>query len=96
MIEKVKEFLHFKESRKISILKTTRYVMWKMAMLLFIKINVDGAALSNLGFLGVGCIARDHDGHWLAGFTKQIGIGIVLHAEVYAIMIALQWALAKG
>ena len=50
----------------------------------FIKINIDGSALDNLGIAGAGGILRNHLGQWISGFSLHVGLATNNMAELSA------------
>ena len=40
----------------------------------YLKINIDGSALSNSGIVGAEGVLRDHSGRWILGFSLHVGL----------------------
>lgn len=55
------------------------------------KLNVDGSRNAT-GASGAGGVLRNWSGDWIQGFSHHIGIGEVLHAEVWGICIGIKMA----
>lgn len=58
-----------------------------------VKLNVDGASHGDPGLAGCGCVIRDHEGQWLVGTTKVLGIATGFHTELAAAQlgVSLVW-----
>lgn len=54
----------------------------------FFKLNTNGSAKGNPGLVAAGGLIRDHNGSWIASFTKSIGF---IHP-----MVAELWGLREG
>lgn len=54
----------------------------------WVCLNSDDAVKSNRNFAGCGGLIRDHEGNWLVGFTKKLGVCSPFIAEL--------WGLYKG
>ena len=52
------------------------------------KLNVEASAQTNLGELAVGGIDRDSDGRWIFSFSRKLGWGNIIKAELFAISSA--------
>ena len=59
-------------------------------------LNIDGSFLEHFGCLGVGCVTRNHDRDWIAGFSHYEAGGGGLLAELRAIQIGLDFCSKKG
>lgn len=46
--------------------------------------NIDGSALDNPELASGSGIIRDHNGIWVSGFARAIGIAISFEAELWA------------
>lgn len=68
------EFCHYASSPKSVNRLILRKVRWENPQVGWIKMNIDGSAIENLGIASCGGILRDEHGHWIKGFTKKIGI----------------------
>ena len=62
----------------------------------WIKINIDGTALTNPGKIGAGGILRDKEGKLVMAFSTPLGEGSNNIAEIKAVFIGLTWALELG
>ncbi|GLT37826.1 hypothetical protein SLA2020_121150 [Shorea laevis] len=71
-------------------------VCWNFPPIGVIKLNTDGAANSSSGQAGAGGVFRDHRGHWLLGYTRNIGHTNSLAAELWAIRDGLSLAVERG
>ncbi|XVF32879.1 hypothetical protein REPUB_Repub17cG0121000 [Reevesia pubescens] len=96
LLDRVRDFLLSRESRRCEKLKSVHLIAWNPPPQAFIKINTDGAAVANPGLTAIGGIARDNEGMWLWGFSKLNGHGTVLKAEISAILLGLKIAWEKG
>ncbi|KAE8656781.1 hypothetical protein F3Y22_tig00116997pilonHSYRG00335 [Hibiscus syriacus] len=48
------------------------------------------ASVSRSGLGSIGGVIRAHEGNWLAGFHKTVGISDALHSELWALYVCLQ------
>ena len=62
----------------------------------WIKVNMDGSALSNLGRLEAGGILRENHGRFGMAFTTLMGEGTNNKAEIEAPVFGLNWAIELG
>ncbi|GKU87794.1 hypothetical protein SLEP1_g2134 [Rubroshorea leprosula] len=60
------------------------FFKWSKPLSPFIKLNTDGSILGNPGGAASGGLFRDHNGGWILGFAKKIGITSSLTAELWA------------
>ncbi|KAE8728983.1 hypothetical protein F3Y22_tig00004035pilonHSYRG00077 [Hibiscus syriacus] len=90
-------YYHEGRSRAASIQSThPERAYWKAPDLGWICMNVDGAIASTTSYGSVGGVFRDHEGSWILGFNKPIGIMKPLQAELWAILTDLQLAWDHG
>ncbi|XVF12417.1 hypothetical protein REPUB_Repub08aG0116500 [Reevesia pubescens] len=73
-----------------------QHIAWQYPPQGFVKVNVDASAKSNPGDLAIGGLCRDACGAWLFGFTRKVGRGCIIKAEVFAILTGLQLAWDHG
>lgn len=71
-------------------------VMWEKPEEGFVKINIDGSALSNPRRNGVGTIIRDHQGNFIHAIATPLGEGTNNKAETEAAIIGVQWCFDNG
>ncbi|MBA0627030.1 hypothetical protein Godav_004584 [Gossypium davidsonii] len=62
----------------------------------WIQMYTDGTVKANFGFVTVGGVIRDHNGKWILGFNRYLGICLVLEAELWAIYDGLDLTLDQG
>lgn len=62
----------------------------------FFKLNTDGSVSKNPGRAGVGGLIRDHNGRWIGGFGRPLGITNSLMAEAWALREGLCLARRLG
>ncbi|KAF7803041.1 hypothetical protein G2W53_042152 [Senna tora] len=62
----------------------------------WIKVNTDGSYYSEQNSMACGGVARDKDNNWIFGFSKRLGRGNALHAEIWGILQGLKIAWEKG
>ena len=48
----------------------------------WVKLNTNGSAIGNPSLAGYEGIIRDENGHWVAGFSRKIGITNSFVAEL--------------
>ena len=56
------------------------------------KLNVDGARNVHNGRIRAGGVIRDYTGVWIEGFFAHIGIGEVIEAEAWGLLLGLKMA----
>lgn len=54
------------------------------------KLNTDGLAIGNPSKAGGGGIIQDHNGVWISGFSRAIGIATSVEAELWALRDGLK------
>ncbi|KAF7811879.1 putative ribonuclease H-like domain-containing protein [Senna tora] len=59
------------------------------------KINLDGSCSSSNN-IAAGGLIRDSNGNWVMGFSKFLGGGTILYAELWAIVYGLDLAYSAG
>ncbi|KAF7811082.1 cytochrome P450 89A2-like [Senna tora] len=62
----------------------------------WVKINVDGAAKTNDSLISCGGVIRDNNGSWILGFTRSLGSGSALLAEIWGILLDITKGLDRG
>ncbi|XP_058082424.1 uncharacterized protein LOC131230531 [Magnolia sinica] len=75
---------------------TTEIVKWYRSSPGWVKINVDGLALGNLGLSGGGGICRGDKGNFIFAFTTGYGHGSNVHVELRAFHDGIYCCLSKG
>nr|POE67385.1 putative ribonuclease h protein [Quercus suber] len=60
------------------------------------KLNTDGAFLGNPGKAGGGDLIRDHQGKWIKGFMRRIGLATSITTELWALRDGLMLAKQIG
>lgn len=78
------------DSRRIS----TISLVWLKPNFNWLKLNVDGARQLPSRRIGAGGVLRNHDGCWISGFIASMGIGDVLDAEAWGMLLGLQMAVS--
>ncbi|KAK2382027.1 TMV resistance protein N [Trifolium repens] len=73
-----------------------RQIRWHPPPEGYIKVNVDGSSLGNLGNAGFGGLLRNDRGSWIHGFSGSCGRASNLVAELSAIWKGLQLAWDLG
>ncbi|KAK8478531.1 hypothetical protein V6N12_046303 [Hibiscus sabdariffa] len=74
----------------------TPHAHWKRLDEGWVCLNTDGGVSSSTGYGSVGGIFRTHDGSWLLGFNKWVGVTQSLQSELWAIFYGLQIARDNG
>lgn len=80
----------------VSYSKKEIFVGWTPPPPGFIKVNVDGASKGNLGIAGCGCVLRNHEGHWIVGAARNLGICSSGKAELWGAWLGLHMAWEHG
>lgn len=87
---KATEFYHLTANTSTSPPKASILISWQPPPPNHIKINTDGSHNQLSNFIACGGIIRDENGNWLCGFTKFLGYGDALLAELWGIKTGLQ------
>ncbi|OVA15408.1 Ribonuclease H domain [Macleaya cordata] len=69
---------------------------WRLPCQDQIKISCDGCSKGNPGLGGAGIVIRDYKGETLAAMSVGLGICTNFVAELFAIILGLEWALENG
>ena len=56
------------------------------------KLNTDGSTIGNPGPAGCEGVKRDNNGHWIAGFTRRIGVATRFIVELWGLRDGLDMA----
>ncbi|KAF7844779.1 putative ribonuclease H-like domain-containing protein [Senna tora] len=62
----------------------------------YFKLNVDGSFMDNPGVMAAAGVIRNHLGHWVSDFSKFIGPGCSLTAELWSLLLGLKLAKDLG
>ncbi|KAK2662581.1 hypothetical protein Ddye_001155 [Dipteronia dyeriana] len=65
-------------------------VFWNPPAFDWVKLNVHGSMIPELGSISAGGVVRDHRKNWLIGFALNKGTGSVLEAELWGILGGLK------
>ncbi|KAL8523467.1 hypothetical protein ACS0TY_013430 [Phlomoides rotata] len=76
--------------------RATTVIQWTPPQTGWIKVNVDGNAPSSPGPLFTGAIFRNSRAFFVAAFTKSVGWGYPLEAEMASILHAILFAFDRG
>lgn len=60
------------------------------------KLNSDGASIGNLGSAGGGELIHDHNGNWVKGYMRNIGVATSIIAEFWALRDGFRLASQMG
>ena len=71
------------------------YVLWTPPIFFWVKVNTDGLAKGNPWPAACGGIFRDASGIFLGGFGKFLGHHSSFYAELYAVILAIEFSFAK-
>ena len=55
-------------------IKISQFIWWQFPPDPFIKLNIDGSAIGNLGLVGAGGLLRNSSRGWISGFSLHLGI----------------------
>ena len=66
-------------------LQHIREIKWEPPPYASFKLNIDRAIVGNLNLLGCATIVRDHNGNWVIGCNKSLGINSNFVAELYGL-----------
>jgi ribonuclease HI len=75
---------------------TISLVLWKTPLFDWIKVNTDGSVTSLPPAAAYGGIFRDNLASFKGGFAKKLNVVSVLHAELTAIILAIEIAHRQG
>ncbi|KAI5343611.1 hypothetical protein L3X38_011487 [Prunus dulcis] len=67
-------------------------VMWHLPCFGSVKINTDGAHISESSKAGSGGVFHDYQGHVLGAFSANLDVPSAVHAEVLAVIKAIELA----
>ncbi|KAF7808415.1 reverse transcriptase [Senna tora] len=79
-------------SNKIQEVKEPVIVNWQTPPKGWWKINIDGSCFTPSDDIVAGGVIRDHCGNWILGFSKYIGVGSILCAELWSVLFGLELA----
>lgn len=71
-------------------------VKWDKPVPNWYKLNTDGASVGNPGKAGEGALIRNHEGGWVKGFSRAIGISSNVDAELWALRDGLRICCSMG
>ncbi|KAK8581429.1 hypothetical protein V6N13_144455 [Hibiscus sabdariffa] len=71
-------------------------VRWSLPPADWCKLNVDRARDHSLGFASCGGLIRDHNGQWLRGFARSLGVCSPIEVELWAVHEGLVQACVLG
>lgn len=71
-------------------------VGWYPPPLNHIKLNTDGAHSNISNLIAAAGVIRDSNGNWIVGFSKFLGSGDALLAEIWALKLGLCLCVSKG
>ena len=66
-------------------IKISQFIWWQFPPDPFIKLNIDGSAIGNLGLVGAGGLLRNSSRGWISGFSLHLGITLNNMAELAAV-----------
>ncbi|KAL4354865.1 hypothetical protein GQ457_06G014830 [Hibiscus cannabinus] len=69
---------------------------WVSPPMDWFKLNVDGARDNATGFAACGGLIRDHDGRWVRGFARSVGVCFPIESELWAVHEGLVQAWVLG
>ncbi|KAA3474645.1 reverse transcriptase [Gossypium australe] len=62
----------------------------------WVILSTDGAVNSIIGAAAAGGVARDHEGNWITGFSRFLGVCSPMEAEIWGILDGILILLSKG
>lgn len=60
-------------------------IWWEKPNTGWMKLNMDGSSIGNLGMAGGGGVIRDEEGNWVIGYARKIGSANSFQAELWAL-----------
>ncbi|KAL8535235.1 hypothetical protein ACS0TY_011019 [Phlomoides rotata] len=75
---------------------TITVIRWKPSSAGWTKVNMDGCAPSSPGTLFAGAVFRNLRGFFVATFSREVGWGFPLEAELATILHAILFAFDRG
>ena len=72
--------------------RVERMIAWIPPMGEWVKVNTDGACRGTIGLATAGGVLRDGSGHWLGGFSFNIGVCTVPLAKLWGVYYGLYMA----
>ncbi|KAF7844864.1 reverse transcriptase [Senna tora] len=91
-LAKAVEFIHLSKTGSPNSAMIYVDLCWSPPPEGFYKLNVDGSCMGNPGLMAAAGVIRDHLGHWISGFSKFIGPGCSLAAELWGLFLGLKLA----
>ncbi|KAF7816694.1 reverse transcriptase [Senna tora] len=95
-LSKAAEFSHLAGNFGSGLVKEPVIIKWQVPPEGWWKINTDGSCHTPSYDIAAGGVIRDHSGNWILGFSKYIGGGPILCAELWAILFGLEQARRIG
>ena len=71
-------------------------VSWKKADAGWVKLNMDGSFLGNLGASGFGGLIYDQNGTWICGYARKVGNATSVVAELWGLKAGLSIVVSMG
>lgn len=72
------------------------FLRWTKPQSGWIKCNTDASAMGSPGQLKGGGLFRNSEGHFLGGFSANLGIGFAFEGELAVALLAIEIAYCKG
>lgn len=60
-------------------------IWWEKPNTGWMKLNMDGSSIGNLGMAGGGGVIRDEEGNWVIGYARKIGSANSFQAELWTL-----------
>ncbi|KAF7832302.1 putative ribonuclease h protein [Senna tora] len=89
---KAAEFSHLAKNIFHKSERHKSWVKWVAPTDGWFKLNTDGSCLGNPGDMAAAGIIRDQFGNWVSGFSKHLGFGNSLKAEMWALALGIKLA----
>jgi len=96
ILSKSSEFFHCTLSPRNAPRMTTKFIKWEKPTSGWVKLNIDGSALGNLGITGCEGLVRDEDRNWVIEFARKIGKSSSFIVEIWALRDGLNVCLQKN
>ncbi|CAI9112050.1 OLC1v1012421C1 [Oldenlandia corymbosa var. corymbosa] len=98
--QKVSDVIEARKSLKMvgakSVTREWRLLAWSPPPAEWIKLNIDGALNTDIGWATAGGLLRDCTGGWCGGFSINIGYCSITGIEIWGLLQGLQLAWDKG
>lgn len=84
-MQAAKKYFFLERSERSVQVKTPQIIRWEVPRHPYIKLNMDGSSISNLGMAGTGGLIHNSSGDWIFGFSLNMEFAMNNMAELGAV-----------